>query len=134
MFKLTLVTPQRRLLTDAEAEEIIVPAYRGQLNILPGHAPLMTTLVAGQLKVRLKGEVAFKSAAISWGYCEVSPTGVTVLADTAEWPEDLDIKRAEEELKKAHERMQMAGLEPEDYVLAQRKIQKESARIEVLGG
>lgn len=133
MFKLTLVTPQKRLLTDVEVEEIIVPAHSGQLNILPGHAPLMTTLSAGQFKVRLKGEPDFKSAAISWGYCEVSPTGVSVLADTAEWPQDIDKKRAEEELKRAQERMQMAGLAPEDYALAQKKIQKETARIELLG-
>ncbi|MCB0350581.1 MAG: ATP synthase F1 subunit epsilon, partial [Bdellovibrionales bacterium] len=99
MFTLTLVTPQKKLLTDVEIEEVIVPAFRGQLNILPGHAPLMTTLTAGTLKVRRKGETAFKSAAISWGYCEVSSNGVNVLADTAEWPEEIDKKRVEDQLK-----------------------------------
>jgi F-type H+-transporting ATPase subunit epsilon len=133
MFKLTLVTPQKRLMTDVEIEEVIVPANRGQLNILPGHAPLMTTLTAGVFKVRLKGESAFKSAAISWGYCEVNPLGVNVLAETAEWPEEVSKERAEEQLKLAHARMQQAGLAPADYIEAQRKIQKEQARIELLG-
>ena len=132
MFTLTLVTPQKKLLTDVEIEEVVVPAHRGQLNILPGHAPLMTTLTAGVLKVRLRGESQFKSAAISWGYCEVSPAGVNVLADTAEWPEEIDKVRVEEQIKIAHHRMQDAGLGPDDYSLAQKKLQKEQARLETL--
>ena len=94
MFKLTLVTPQKKLLSEVEVEEIIVPADRGELNILPGHAPLMTTLRAGIFRARLKGETEFKSAAISWGYLEVSPTGISVLADTAEWPDEINKARA----------------------------------------
>jgi len=133
MFTLTLVTPQKKLLTDAPVEEIIVPAFRGQLNILPGHAALMTTLQAGVLKVRLQGENQFKSAAISWGYCEVHSKGVNVLADTAEWPEMIDKKRAEEQYKVAQTRLQEAGLTPDDYVLAQRKLEKEGARLETVG-
>ena len=50
MFSLTLVTPEKKLLTDVEIEEIIVPAFRGELNILPGHAPLMSTLGIGLLR------------------------------------------------------------------------------------
>lgn len=132
MFTLTLVTPQKKLLTDVEVDEVIVPAYRGQLNILPGHAPLMTTLTAGRLKVRYKGETQFKSAAISWGYCEVSPKGINVLADTAEWPEEIDKKRAEDQIKIVHTRLQQAGLSPEEYMLSQMKLQKEMARLETL--
>lgn len=132
MFTLTLVTPQKKLLTDVEVEEIILPAHRGQLNILPGHAALMTTLRAGVLKVRMKGESHFKSAAISWGYCEVHSSGVNVLADTAEWPEAIDIKRAQEQYKIAQNRLQDAGLTPSDYMLAQKKLEKEIARLETV--
>ena len=130
MLKLTLVTPQKKLLTDAEVEEIIIPAHSGQLNILPGHAPLMTTLSAGQIKIRMKGQSNFKSAAISWGYCEVNTSGVSVLADTAEWPEEIDSARAKAQLDIAHKRLQAAGLAPQDYVEIHKKIQKETARIE----
>lgn len=133
MFTLTLVTPQKKLLTDVEIDEVILPAFRGQLDILPGHAPLVTTLRAGSVKVRRKGETTHKVAAISWGYCEVSPTGVTILADTAEWPEELDKNRIEEEIKIAQARLQDAGLSPADYVLAQKKLDKEFARRETLG-
>lgn len=132
MFLLTLVTPQKKLLTDAEIDEVIVPAFRGQLNILPGHAPLMTTLKAGQLKLRRKGESEFKTVAISWGYCEVSPKGVNVLADTAEWPEEIDKGRAEEQFDVATKRLQEAGLSPDDYAQAIRKMEKETARLDIL--
>jgi F-type H+-transporting ATPase subunit epsilon len=131
MFTLTLVTPDKRLLTDVEIEELIVPAWKGQLDILPGHAPLMTVLSAGVLKVRLKGQAAFKSAAISWGYLEVNPKGVNVLADTAEWAEDVNRERAQGNAKAAIERLQQAGLSPDDYVLAQRKLAKEQARLDI---
>ena len=132
MFTLTLVTPQKKLLTDVEIEEVVIPANRGQLNILPGHVPLMTTLTAGVLRVREKGATKFKSAAISWGYCEVTPHGVNVLADTAEWPEEIDKERVDAQIKIAHSRMQDAGLGPAEYSLAQRKLQKELARLESL--
>jgi F-type H+-transporting ATPase subunit epsilon len=131
MFALTLVTPDKRLLTAVEIEELIVPAWKGQLDILPGHAPLMTMLSAGVLKVRLKGETEFKSAAISWGYLEVNPKGINVLADTAEWAEEVDVKRAQDNLKLAHARMQQAGLSPDDYTIAQRKALKEKARLDI---
>jgi F-type H+-transporting ATPase subunit epsilon len=131
MFTLTLVTPDKRLLTAVEVEEVVVPAWRGQLDILPGHAPLMSLLTAGILKVRLKGESTFKSAAISWGYLEVNPKGVNVLADTAEWKEEVDVKRAEDNYKVATERLQQAGLTPDDYMAAQRKALKEQARLDL---
>lgn len=131
MFQLTLVTPYKKLLSEVEVEEVIVPGYRGQLDILPGHAPLMTTLVAGLLKVRLKGESEFKTAAVSWGYCEVNPTGVIVLSDTAEWPEQVDKARVEKNLEMAKKRLQDAGLSPADYTGLQRKISKEKARLDL---
>lgn len=132
MLKLTLVTPQKKLLADVEVEEIIVPAEKGELNILPGHAPLMTTLRAGVFKLRMKGQSDFKAAAISWGYCEVSPSGVSVLADTAEWPEEINKDRANQQYQLAQSRLQDAGLTPDEYVLAQNKTLKELARLSVV--
>ncbi len=129
MFKLTLVTPDKKMLSDVEIDELIVPADRGELDILPGHAPLMTTLHAGVLRVRIKGKSEFRQAAISWGYVQVNQTGVTVLADTAEWPEEIDKLRAEEQYKRAMSRLQDAGLAPDEYILMQNKVLKESARL-----
>jgi F-type H+-transporting ATPase subunit epsilon len=132
MFTLSLVTPQKKLLTDVEIDELIVPAHRGQLNILPGHAPLVSTLGSGVLKVKMKGEDKFRSAAISWGYMEVNPSGIVVLADTAEWPEMLDKKRVEAQLAIAQKRLQDAGLTLDEKIAAQRKLSKEQTRIDLL--
>ena len=69
--QLTLVTPEKKLITDLEIDEIIVPGHNGQLDILPGHAPLLTTLQEGVLQYREKGTSEKKGVAVSWGYCEV---------------------------------------------------------------
>lgn len=132
MFTLSLVTPNKRLLTDVEVDEVIVPAYRGQLDILPGHAPLVSTLTAGVIKVRLKGETKFKVAATSWGYLEVNPRGVVILADTAQWPEEISRDKAQKDYEHATQRLQEAGLAPDEKVLAQRQLDLEKARLEVL--
>lgn len=132
MFTLTLVTPEKKLLSGVEITEVIVPAYKGQLDILPGHAPLMTTLSAGVLQVFVKGESAPRKAAISWGYLQVNPKGVSILAETAEWAGELDRSRAEENYQKAEKRLQEAGLGPDEYALTRKRALKEKARLEVL--
>lgn len=131
MLNLTLVTPKKKLLTDIVVEEVVVPAFRGQLTILPGHAPLVSLLSAGTLKVKLKGSSDYKIAAISWGYLEVNPTGIVVLAETAEWKEEVDKDRAQKEMAEANSRLTVAGLSPDDYAIVHRKIAKERARLEV---
>ena len=90
MFLLNLVTPEKRLVTELEVEEVRVPGYRGHLDILPGHSPLMTTLSTGVLKYRAKGSDKLETVVVSWGYCEVNPFGVTVLAETAESLAEID--------------------------------------------
>ena len=132
MFKFTFVTPEKKIVTDLEVEEVIVPAYRGELNILPGHAPLVTTLNIGVLKYRPKGSNVFESAVVSWGYCEVDPQGVNVLAETAETLEEINRERAEEALKLAQKRLVEPGMEPDQIKKFQRKLVRARARIEML--
>ena len=98
MFKLFLATPDKKLVTDQELEEITVPAHLGELHILPGHAPLMTALHGGILRYRLK-DSEFVKLAIGWGYCQVSSDGVTVLAETANSTDELDTNEINEQLK-----------------------------------
>ena len=105
MFILNLVTPEKRIVTDAAIDEVIVPGHVGQLDILPGHAPLITTLSTGVLKYRLKDAAQFESVVVSWGYCEVHAQGVTILAETAEIPAEIDRARAEEALRRAQEKL-----------------------------
>lgn len=125
---LTLVTPEKKLLADVEVEEIFVPGFRGQLNILPGHAPLMTTLSTGLLRYRLKGQTELKTVVVSWGYCEVNPDGVLVLAETAERAEDIDQERALAAWKLASERLDGGQLDPENMDKYRRKMERADVR------
>ena len=107
--RLDIVTAEREVYA-GDVDVVIAPGVEGQLGILPHHAPLMTTLQAGELRVRKGGEEV--SLAISGGFIEVRPDRVVVLADTAERAEEIDIARAEEAKQRARERLsekQVAG-------------------------
>ncbi len=131
MFTLNLVTPEKKLVAGQEIDEITVPAYRGELDLLPGHAPLMTTLSTGVLRYRLKGESQTYAVAISWGYCQVSPEGVNILAETAERPEEIDLGRAQQAQKTAEQKLASADLSVEDLGKFQNKITRALVREEV---
>lgn len=132
MFTLSILTPEKRFLTDQEIEEVIVPGDRGQLDVLPGHAPLVSTLGSGVLHYRLKGENAFQSLAVSWGYMEVHPDGVVVLAEEAELPEDVDRALAEAALKKAQHALAQLIPDPEEIEKYQRDVERAQAQLELL--
>jgi len=100
--KLDIVTAERAVYAE-DVDMIIAPGVEGQLGILPHHAPLMTTLQAGELRVKKGGEEV--SLAISGGFLEVRPDRVVVLADAAERTEEIDIARAEEAKRRAQERL-----------------------------
>ncbi len=130
---LTLVTPEKKLLADVEIEELFVPAFRGQLDILPGHAPLMTTIETGLVKYRLKGSADLKTVVVSWGYCQVTPKGVTILAETAERAEEIDQDRALAAWKLSLERLDSGELDPERVEKYRRKLRRAEVRRIVVG-
>jgi F-type H+-transporting ATPase subunit epsilon len=131
MLTLTLVTPQKRLLVNQEIEEIFVPGELGEMNILPGHAPLLSTLAVGPLKYRLKGSNEVKVVAISWGFVEVNADLVNILAETAETPEQIDVERAKDAYKRSVERLNMAGLGGNEMEKLQRKQERAKLRVEI---
>src|SRR5437867_5771731 len=92
--KLTLevVTPERRLLAET-VDEVVLPGRLGYLGVLPGHAPLLTSLSVGELEYRKGSEKRY--LAVAWGFAEVLPARVIVLAETAERAEEIDLERAE---------------------------------------
>ena len=96
--RLDIVTAERVVYSE-DVDMIVAPGIEGQLGILPHHAPLMTTLKEGELRVRKGGEEFF--LAISGGFLEVRPDRVIVLADTAERAREIDIARAEEAKRRA---------------------------------
>jgi F-type H+-transporting ATPase subunit epsilon len=101
-FTFRLVTPQR-LLLESEVVSLQVPGSEGYLGVLAHHAPLITALRPGRLDVRdAKGT---RSYAVSGGFLEVSGNRATVLADTAERKDEIDVARAEACMKRAEERL-----------------------------
>src|SRR5436190_10197720 len=91
--KLTLevVTPERKILSEV-VDEVVLPGRDGYLGVLPGHAPLLTSLKIGQVEYRQGSEKSYLS--LAWGFAEVLPDKVTILADVAERPEEIDVERA----------------------------------------
>lgn len=130
MYTLTIVTPEKRLVAGQEIEEVFVPGFRGELNFLPGHAPLLTTLGTGVVKYRLKGANQLHYVAVSGGYCQVQPQGVNVLAETAERAEDIDVATAEQTLKSVEHRLATESLEPDEIRKLQDEMGRARARIE----
>lgn len=115
---ITVVTPEKKLITDVEVEDILVPAHRGELNVLPGHAPLMTTLTTGVVRFKRKGATSYESVAVSWGYCEIAGNVVNILAETAEASSEIDLARAELSYKNAEKLLgEVGGDELEKYRL-----------------
>ena len=105
-FKLEVVTPDK-LVVDDSAEELQLPGKRGYLGILPGHAPLITELDVGELTYR-RGDSTTRLC-LAWGFAEVLPDRVTILAETAERLEDIDVARAQNALQRALARLSVAG-------------------------
>jgi len=111
-----------------EVDVVIAPGVEGQLGILPHHAPLMTTLQVGELRVRKGGEEF--SLVISGGFLEVRPDRVIVLADAAERVEEIDLARAEEAKRRAQE--QLSHPTPEvDLAQAEAALRRSLARLKV---
>ena len=90
---LQIVTPERSVVLD-EVDEILLPGTMGYLGVLPGHTPLLTSLKIGEIKYRKGGKTRY--LCVSWGFAEILPDKVTVLADLAEAPEEIDIEAARE--------------------------------------
>ena len=126
--RLDIVTAERVVYSD-EVDVIVAPGIEGQLGILPHHAPLMTTLHAGELQVKKAGEEFF--LAISGGFLEVRPDRVIILADTAERAEEIDMARAEEAKRRAEERLSQHVFTV-DLARAEAALHRSLARLKVV--
>jgi F-type H+-transporting ATPase subunit epsilon len=101
--KVDIVTAERVVFSEEDVERLIVPGIEGELGVLPLHAPLLTTIQPGVLRV-VKGEEE-TTMAITGGFIEVRENRVTILADAAERGEDIDLARVEEARRRAEERL-----------------------------
>ena len=103
---LQIVTPYR-LLVREDFDQVQIPGKNGELGILPGHAPLITELQIGEISYRAGAITQY--LAVAWGFAEVLPDKVTILADAAERAEDIDVKRAQEAKARAEEALRQAA-------------------------
>jgi F-type H+-transporting ATPase subunit epsilon len=126
-FQLEIVTPEKMVVRDA-AEEMQIPGKKGYLGILPGHAPLITELAVGEITYRANGHT--HHLAVAWGFAEVLPDKVTVLAETCERGEEIDVKRAQEARQRAEQRLRSGNPEV-DFNRAAIALQRAETRLEV---
>ena len=125
--ELEIVTPEKLVVKDV-AEEIQIPGKRGYLGILPGHAPLITELAVGQISYRNSSDTRY--LCVAWGFAEVLPDKVTILAETAERAEELDPERAQRAKDRAEKRLS-SGDPKVDLERAQNALARATTRLEV---
>ena len=126
-FQLEIVTPEKMVVRE-NAESVQIPGLDGYLGVLPGHAPLITELGAGEITYRANGQS--HSFSVAWGFAEVLQDRVTVLAETAERADEIDLARAQRALARAEESLKSAQTET-DFDHATSKMRAAQARIEV---
>jgi F-type H+-transporting ATPase subunit epsilon len=127
LLHLTIVTPERSLI-DEQVEEIQLPGAEGYLGILPGHAPLFTELKVGELGFR-KGSI-WAWLSVAWGFAEVLPGQVRVLAETAERANEIDVERAARAKERAEKRLSQSSQDV-DYNRALVALERAVIRIQV---
>ncbi len=126
-FELEIVTPEKLVVKDV-AEEAQIPGKNGYLGILPGHAPLITELAVGEITYRLGGQT--KHVSVAWGFAEVLPNKLTILAETAERPDEIDVARAEKAKSRAEQELK-SGATDLNYDDIQAALERAETRIEV---
>jgi F-type H+-transporting ATPase subunit epsilon len=126
-FQLEIVTPTRLLVKDAAAEAQI-PGLSGYLGILPGHAPLLTELAVGAITYKASGST--HTLSVAWGFAEVLPDKVTILAEAAERPQEIDVARAQKAKERAEQHLKSDDPKV-DYARAEDALQRAETRLNV---
>src|SRR5271170_5108821 len=126
-FQLEIVTPEKMVVRDV-AEEIQIPGKAGYLGVLPGHAPLISELAVGEITYR-NGNTRH-SLAVAWGFAEVLPDKVTILAETAERPGEIDASRAQAAKQRAEANLANSATEA-DFKRIEGDLKRADTRLEV---
>jgi F-type H+-transporting ATPase subunit epsilon len=128
-FKLEIVTPEKKVV-DTAAAEVQIPGKNGYLGVLPGHAPLITELAVGEISFRENSTE--QRLAVAWGFAEVLPDKVTILAETAERPSEIDVERARKAKERAEQRL-ASGDTTVDVDRALDALHRAESRLDVAG-
>ncbi len=129
-FELEIVTPERLVVKDV-ATEVQIPGKNGYLGILAGHAPLISELAVGEIVYRAAS--GQHRLACAWGFAEVLPDKVTILAETAERADQVDVARATEARDRA-QKLLTSGDPDVDYDRALNAVQRAQVRLDVAQG
>jgi F-type H+-transporting ATPase subunit epsilon len=125
--QLVIVTPEKQLFSGA-VDQVTVPSSQGCLGILPGHAPLLAELGIGNISYKVGDQTEFLFC--SWGFAEVLPDRVVLLAQTAEAASDIDVNRAEQARQRAEKRL--ASKDPNlDFARAELALLRAISRLDI---
>lgn len=125
--KLSVVTPERSILKDTSVESLVLPGEMGQFNILPGHTNFITPLRHGIFGYRVGGE--WQVAFLSGGFTQVFAGEVTVLAETVEMAQELDVAKAESELQSLNAKLKAAKAGTDEYTVLALGVNQAAARV-----
>jgi F-type H+-transporting ATPase subunit epsilon len=128
--KLELVTPYKKVLTE-EVDEITATGTLGEFGVLPGHAPMLASLNIGEFSYKQGGTM--RHLAVNWGYLEVEDDTVTVLVETAERADEIDLERARVALGRAEEALKNLTVEDKDFKIHEAALQRALIRVQVAG-
>jgi F-type H+-transporting ATPase subunit epsilon len=101
-YKIDIITPER-MFYSGDIESLVLDTPDGKRGIMAGHTPMIIAVAIGQIDLKIDGQ--WKTAFTSEGFIEVTPNGITMMAQTVEWPEEIDARRAAEAEKRAQERL-----------------------------
>jgi F-type H+-transporting ATPase subunit epsilon len=130
-FQLEIVTPEKKVV-DTAVTEAQIPGKNGYLGVLPGHAPLITELAVGEVTFRASAGGEEQRLAVAWGFAEVLPDRVTILAETAERPSEIDVERARKAKEQAEQRLTSGDINV-DVEHSLDALRKAETRLEVAG-
>jgi F-type H+-transporting ATPase subunit epsilon len=133
--KVRLVTPDR-VLVDQTADAVEVPGKNGYFEVLYGHAPLLSEIGAGEVRLHggeAGGQESAQRYSIARGFVEVLPDRVTILAEWAQKPEEIDTGAAQEQLQHGQELWNQAGEDPDKYAHANEVMAEAEAKLESAG-
>jgi len=125
---LEIVTPERQVFSE-EVDSVVCPGIEGELGILPHHAPLLTTLGVGELRIRRGGEEEF--FAIAGGFLQVRPDKVVVMAETADMASEIDLEKAQQARREAERALEGAATDEVNLAAARAALQQALLRIRV---
>lgn len=125
---LTVVTREKKILA-AEVDEVVLPAAKGYLGVLPGHTPLLGTLRIGELMYR-QGATRHHLV-LKWGFAEILPNRVIVLAEGAYESDEIDLAKAEQERLEAERELASLSSHDEGFASAEAKLEESIAQIQI---